>query len=117
MAKQRRSPLTLLRFGVWLAQVLIEPVREQFEVVDQVLPAVFGAFPDDQFGGNAQFFATVDKHLRLVNGDELVSVAVNDQRRSGIRADEVKRRDFLAQLLAVLRSLGSFFSEGRPEAF
>ena len=71
--------------------MLIEPVREQHKVVGHVLPSVFGAFPDDEFGGNTKFFAAVDKHLRLVNGDKLVSVAVNDQRRSGIRADEIKR--------------------------
>ena len=59
--------------------MFVEPVGDGGEVAVEVGPAVVGPRFDDKVGGDAHFFQFGDDDFGLLDGDEAVFVAVDDE--------------------------------------
>jgi hypothetical protein len=67
----------------------IEPVRKASDVEDHGAPAVFAPAIDDEFGLAADLPGLVVKACGLVERDEGVLVAVQNQSRGKVRGNEI----------------------------
>ena len=73
--------------GLRLSQVAVEPVGELRQVLVQAGPAVPGTLLDDELRLDPGLLELLDDQLRLLERDELVLVAVDDQRRRVVGRD------------------------------
>src|SRR5271157_180397 len=104
LAGQKTNPRSLLagRGFRLLRQVLVEPLqRLRHMLLDEgaVVPA---PLLDDQFRGDAGLLQLCRHRLGLLERDEGVLVAVDDERRRVVLGDVADRRNLLADFLALL---------------
>src|SRR5262245_53604394 len=72
-----------------LRQVLVEPVRDDCNVLVQVPPSVPGPFLDNQFARDLCILEFLHDPLGLLNGHQRIGVAVDDEGRRGLIRDVV----------------------------
>ncbi len=83
----------------------IEPVADDSHVLVPIFPAVRFPFLDDQPGLDARGLQLVKNDLRLLNRDQFVGIAMNDQRGRivgtgvGDRADLVADFEIFADIM------------------
>ncbi len=58
----------------------VKPIRATLEIIRRILPAVAFSKLRDELGGRANFLRGFNEGLRLLNRNELVPVAMDDER-------------------------------------
>ena len=84
--------------GLLCGQMLVEPIGEQVHVLAECGPAVVGSGAEDQFARDFVFFQLVDEDVRLLDRDDFVLVAVDDQHWGIVGGDVRDRRNLLSDL-------------------
>ncbi len=80
-----------------MAEVLIEPIGEDFEVAVEVWPAVGLAWAHDKFHIDPGLAAPLDELFGLVDGNERIGISMHDEGGRGVGGDEVDGGDLAAQ--------------------
>src|SRR5262245_29212398 len=75
------------RRDLLFSQILVEPVGQRHEVLFEIGPAVTGPLLDHQLARHLRFPEFLDDQFCLLDRDEKVGIAVNDERRRIIFAD------------------------------
>jgi hypothetical protein len=91
--------------------MFIKPVGKRIYILLHVGPAVGGAGLDDKLRRGTDRLGARHETFRLLQGDELVGVAMENQRRRQLRCDEIDWRDFFTESLTSFRSV-RFRTEG-----
>lgn len=91
--------------------MLLKPVRKDFEVWLKIRPAVAFTFSDDQFCRGPRFGCAPDEGFRLLDRNEGVGVAVDDQRGRQVLRHEVNGRNLAAEF-STLCGIGRAGTEG-----
>src|SRR5689334_1737178 len=78
----------------------VEPISANLHVVDHFFPAMIFALTNDELGSEPARLSPLDEYLCLLNWDEAIRIAMDNQRGSHVCGNEVDRADLFSKGLA-----------------